>query len=85
MTSPARDQNGRRIYKHVRQEADGTWSANVWSGTGTRANPAQNVMRFGGYLTRKDALSADIADFEKPGIRVISTYSRVCQLPRTRA
>jgi hypothetical protein len=55
------DQNGRKVTKQVRQESDGKWSAVVWSGLGTRANPACNIRRQYGYATRADAMRADIS------------------------
>jgi hypothetical protein len=56
------DQNGRKITKSVKRESDGTWSALVWSGLGTQANPARDVRRVYGYKTRAEARQADISE-----------------------
>ena len=54
------DQNGRRVYKAVRKEPDGTWSANVWWGGGGKF--VTNVTRFYGYRTRQEAKDSDISE-----------------------
>jgi hypothetical protein len=64
----ATDQNGKTVTKNVRSEADGTWSANVWSGSAV----ATNVRRNTGYLTRQAAQQADISE------TVEQTNQRVC-------
>jgi hypothetical protein len=53
-----RDQNGRPVFRAVRREADGTWSAVVWTGTGY----VTNVERRYGYRTREEARRADPSD-----------------------
>ena len=53
----AKDQNGNMIRANVREEADGTWGANVWFGH----NPATTLRRYF-YETRDQARQADISD-----------------------
>ena len=53
-----KDCNGRRVYKTVRREPGGTWSANVWWGAGC----VTDVHRRYGYPTRAAARAADIGD-----------------------
>ncbi len=52
-----RDQNGNRICMQIRQEPGGTWSRNVWWGTGN----VTNVRRVYGFPTRKAARDGDIS------------------------
>ena len=52
------DQNGNKVTKSIQHEADGTWSANVWLGSGC----VTNVSRRYGYKTRAAANKADISD-----------------------
>ena len=59
MKSPY-DQNGNRLYRDVRRNKDGTWSANVWFG-GWRNGLATDLRRYT-YRTRREARNADISD-----------------------
>lgn len=61
----ATDQNGQQLRKHVRQDRDGTWSANVWFGSAG----ATNLRRYFGYPTGQAARQADIS-VVPPGGRI---------------
>jgi len=52
------DSNGESVYRSVRREPDGSWSAVVWSG---HIN-VTNVRRQFGYPTRRHARAADISE-----------------------
>lgn len=51
------DQNNNRVTSSVRREADGTWGANVWFGSGFVTDVRRYV-----YRTRAQARQADISD-----------------------
>lgn len=53
-----RDANGNRVTKSIRREADGTWSRNVWWGSGVVTNVRRNY----GYASRKAAAAGDISE-----------------------
>jgi len=53
-----RDQNGRAVFKHVRQEEAG-WGCNVWFGG---CNGLATSLRRHYYRTRAEARNADISD-----------------------
>lgn len=59
LTMSTRDQNGNIVRKAVRREADGTWSANVWLGSGVCVT---NLQRRYGYVTRAAARDANISE-----------------------
>ena len=67
-----RDQNGNTISRNIERNGDGTYSATVWFGAGTASNPATNIRRNHGYLTRAAAREADVSE------TVAQTNSRVC-------
>jgi hypothetical protein len=52
------DTDGNRVTKSVRRDRDGTWSANVWFGSGC----VTTVRRYYSYPTRAAARNADISD-----------------------
>lgn len=52
-----RDSNGNPVYMQIRREPDGTWSRNVWSGSGN----VTNVRRYYGYATRRAARNGNIS------------------------
>lgn len=52
------DQNGNRVTASIRRDEDGTWSRNVWWGSGV----VTNVRRQYGYRTRKAATEGDISE-----------------------
>ena len=54
-----RDQNGNIVTASIRQESDGTWSRNVWWGSGY----VTNVSRRYGYPTRAAARAGDISEY----------------------
>lgn len=54
----ARDQNGNRVTKDIRREADGTWGRNVWWGSGC----VTNLQRRTGYASHKAAWAGDISE-----------------------
>jgi hypothetical protein len=58
MEAHMKDQNGNPVHKSVRREADGTWSAMVWFGSGV----VTNVQRRFGYVSRAAARDADISE-----------------------
>jgi len=58
------DQNGRTVTANVAREADGTWGANVWCGSGPWG--ATTLRRYY-YATRSAARDANIGD--EPGKR----------------
>ena len=53
-----RDQNGNRVSTDIRRDEDGTWSRNVWWGSGC----VTNVERRYGYATRAAARAGDISE-----------------------
>jgi hypothetical protein len=61
-----RDQNGNRVTKDIRREADGTWSRNVWWGSGC----VTDVRRQYGYASRAAAERGDISGAEEDGVTV---------------
>ena len=66
------DQNGKRVSRDIRREPDETYSSRVWVGAGTPGNPARNIRRMSGYLTREAAVAADISE------TVAQTNMRIC-------
>ena len=63
MSYYATDQNDRPLYANVRRDADGTWSANVWSGH----YHATTLRRYFGFRTRREAMDADISEIPAGG------------------
>lgn len=55
------DQNGRKLYRNIRRDSNGTWSVNVWWGDGT------TLRRYYGYATRADARDGDISEVPAGG------------------
>lgn len=59
----ARNQNGALLRRNVRQDKNGTWSANVWFG----CDPATEIRRYYGYHSREAAREADISEIPEGG------------------
>lgn len=56
-----RDQNGKRVTRSVRREADGSWGVTVWFG-GAFNGLATSITRLR-FRTRAAARGADISDY----------------------
>ena len=71
-----RDTNGNPVYRNIMQDADGTWSTNVWSGSGV----VTDVRRYHGYPTKAAARAADIS--EAPPVAVPAPPTRKWSMGR---